>query len=48
METYNIIIVGTGTDGGTILHALKNSGKSILVLETMMGWLMEDETERTQ
>jgi choline dehydrogenase-like flavoprotein len=48
METYNIIIIGTGAGGGIILHALKNSGKSILVLETMMGWLMEDEAERTQ
>lgn len=30
---YDIIIIGTGAGGGTLLHTLKNSGKKILVLE---------------
>ena len=33
MEKYDIIIIGTGAGGGTILHKLKDSGKKILVLE---------------
>lgn len=33
METYDIIIIGTGAGGGTLLHRLRNSGKKILVLE---------------
>ncbi len=33
MEHYDIIIIGTGAGGGTLLHALKDSGKKILVLE---------------
>lgn len=33
MEQYDIIIIGTGAGGGTLLHALKDSGKKILVLE---------------
>ncbi len=33
MENYDIIIIGTGAGGGTLLHKLKNSGKKILVLE---------------
>jgi choline dehydrogenase-like flavoprotein len=33
MEVYDIIIIGTGAGGGTILHALRESGKNILVLE---------------
>jgi choline dehydrogenase-like flavoprotein len=33
METYDIIIIGTGAGGGTLLHKLKDSGKKILVLE---------------
>ncbi len=33
MDTYDIIIVGTGAGGGTLLHQLSNSGKKILVLE---------------
>jgi choline dehydrogenase-like flavoprotein len=47
METYNIIIIGTGAGGGTNLHALKDSRKSIFVLEILAGWLMDDETECT-
>jgi choline dehydrogenase-like flavoprotein len=30
---YDVIIIGTGAGGGTLLHALAPSGKSILVLE---------------
>ncbi len=33
MEKYDIIIIGTGAGGGTLLHKLKDSGKKILVLE---------------
>ena len=33
MEKYDIIIIGTGAGGGTLLHVLKDSGKKILVLE---------------
>ncbi len=33
MEQYDIIIIGTGAGGGTLLHSLKDSGKKILVLE---------------
>ena len=33
MQHYDIIIIGTGAGGGTILHKLKASGKKILVLE---------------
>ncbi|AUD05863.1 GMC oxidoreductase [Spirosoma pollinicola] len=33
METYDLIIIGTGAGGGTLLHQLKGSGKRILVLE---------------
>ncbi|HSY61067.1 MAG TPA: GMC family oxidoreductase [Cytophaga sp.] len=32
-EQYDIIIIGTGAGGGTLLHTLKDSGKKILVLE---------------
>jgi len=30
---YDIIIIGTGAGGGTLLHTLRDSGKNILVLE---------------
>ncbi len=30
---YDIIIIGTGAGGGTLLHALEGTGKKILVLE---------------
>src|ERR1700712_3376619 len=33
MEHYDILIIGTGAGGGTILHKLKDSGKKILVIE---------------
>ena len=33
METYDLIIIGTGAGGGTLLHRLKDTGKKILVLE---------------
>jgi len=33
MVFYDIIIIGTGAGGGTLLHKLKDSGKKILVLE---------------
>lgn len=32
-KTYDLIIIGTGAGGGTLLHTLANSGKKILVLE---------------
>lgn len=32
-QQYDIIIIGTGAGGGTLLDTLKNSGKIILVLE---------------
>ena len=43
MEHYDIIIIGTGAGGGTILHKLKDSGKKILVLER--GTYMPQEKE---
>jgi choline dehydrogenase-like flavoprotein len=33
MNNFDLILIGTGAGGGTLLHALKNSGKKILVLE---------------
>ena len=33
MEFYDIIIIGTGAGGGTLLHKLRDSGKKILILE---------------
>jgi choline dehydrogenase-like flavoprotein len=33
LENYDLIIIGTGAGGGTLLHKLKDSGKKILVLE---------------
>ncbi|HXB43743.1 MAG TPA: GMC family oxidoreductase, partial [Puia sp.] len=33
MSQYDIIIIGTGAGGGTLVHSLSNSGKKILVLE---------------
>ena len=33
MDFYDIIIIGTGAGGGTLLHKLKDSGKKILILE---------------
>jgi choline dehydrogenase-like flavoprotein len=32
-EHFDIIIIGTGAGGGTLVHTLKDSGKRILVLE---------------
>ncbi|MFN0060338.1 MAG: GMC oxidoreductase [Planctomycetota bacterium] len=32
-EHYDVIIIGTGAGGGTLLHALASTGKRILVLE---------------
>ncbi|MDB5273971.1 MAG: dehydrogenase [Chitinophagaceae bacterium] len=32
-QYYDIIIIGTGAGGGTLLHTLRESGKNILVLE---------------
>ncbi len=32
-EKYDIIIIGTGAGGGTLLHTMKDAGKKILVLE---------------
>ena len=33
MDHYDIIIIGTGAGGGTLLHALAPTGKRILVVE---------------
>jgi choline dehydrogenase-like flavoprotein len=33
MNRYDVIIIGTGAGGGTLLHALAPTGKRILVLE---------------
>ena len=33
MQVYDIIIIGTGAGGGTLLHKLKDSGKKILIIE---------------
>jgi len=33
MDHYDLIIIGTGAGGGTLLHALSPTGKRILVLE---------------
>ena len=43
MPQYDIIIIGTGAGGGTILSKLKDSGKNILVLER--GTFMPQEKE---
>ena len=43
MQHYDIIIIGTGAGGGSILHKLKDSGKNILVLER--GTYMPQEKE---
>ena len=32
-DHYDVIIIGTGAGGGTLLHKLAPSGKRILVLE---------------
>jgi choline dehydrogenase-like flavoprotein len=32
-EHFDVIIIGTGAGGGTLLHRLAGSGKRILVLE---------------
>ncbi|HEY4965299.1 MAG TPA: GMC family oxidoreductase [Puia sp.] len=46
METYDIIIIGTGAGGGTLLHKLKDCGKKILVLER--GGFLPREKENWQ
>ena len=33
MDSYDIIIIGTGAGGGTLAHRLAPSGKKILLLE---------------
>ncbi len=30
---YDVIIIGTGAGGGTLVHALAYTGKTILILE---------------
>jgi len=32
-KQYDVIIIGTGAGGGTLLHTISNSGKNILVLD---------------
>jgi len=46
MEFYDIIIIGTGAGGGTLLHKLKDCGKKILVLER--GGFLPREKENWQ
>ncbi len=46
MQIYDIIIIGTGAGGGTLLHKLKDSGKKILVLER--GGFLPREKENWQ
>jgi len=46
MDFYDIIIIGTGAGGGTLLHKLKDSGKKILVLER--GGFLPREKENWQ
>ena len=38
MDTYDVIIIGTGAGGGTLAHHLAPSGKKVLLLERG-GWL---------
>ena len=33
MESYDLIIIGTGAGGGTLAYALANSGLRILLIE---------------
>ena len=33
IERYDVIIIGTGAGGGTMAHALADSGARILLLE---------------
>jgi choline dehydrogenase-like flavoprotein len=42
-EHYDVIIIGTGAGGGTLAHALADSGKKILLLER--GHFLPRETE---
>ena len=30
---YDVIVIGTGAGGGTLVHSLASTGKSILILE---------------
>ena len=33
MDTYDVIVIGSGAGGGTLVHRLASSGKRILLLE---------------
>jgi len=33
LESYDVIIIGTGAGGGTLAHRVAPSGKRILILE---------------
>ena len=53
MDKYDIIIVGSGAGGGTLAHALTDSGKKILIIERgdylkreIENWLPESVLQR--
>lgn len=46
MDSYDIIIIGTGAGGGTLAYALKDSGANILILER--GDFLPNEDENWQ
>ncbi|HEX3444957.1 MAG TPA: NAD(P)-binding protein, partial [Chthoniobacterales bacterium] len=33
METFDLVIIGTGMGGGTMAYALRDSGRKILLVE---------------
>jgi choline dehydrogenase-like flavoprotein len=35
MSAYDVIVIGSGAGGGTLIHRLAPSGKRILLLERM-------------
>ena len=45
MTPYDVIVIGSGAGGGTLVHQLAPSGKRILVLERG-GWLAREPSSR--